>query len=128
MLYNLQMTILEVSNNLQEALKIAASEEAKLEKAKATLQPLEESSLKAQEEVNRLIAEFQKLSGAVPVKPGRRGVPGKRKSYNIDPAKKVEGTYKRSLTRSLNAGMPKKDAVKKAEALASALKAKLGIA
>jgi hypothetical protein len=57
------MTLLETSNALQEALKVAAVEEGKLEKAKLSLAPMEEAAIKAHEEVNRLIAEFQRLTG-----------------------------------------------------------------
>jgi hypothetical protein len=43
------------------------------------------------------------------------------------PEKKVAALYKRTMTRSENRGLSPKDAKKKAEAMAAALKAKLGI-
>jgi len=122
------MTLLECQTSLQKALTEASEAQAKLDKAKQSLEPLETAAAEKQKEVNHLISEFQRLTGAVvPVKSGRGGVRGTRKAYNIDPLKKVDAQYKRSYTRAVNSGLSKKDATKKAEEMAAALKARLGI-
>ena len=122
------MTLLEVSNSLQDALKNAAAEEAKLEKAKLSLAPLEESAQKARGEVNRLIAEFQKLTGAaVPVKSGRRGVPGKRAAYNQSVESKIAASGKRAYTRAINKGAKPKAAEQAKTEAENAMAAKLGV-
>jgi|SRR5580692_10512831 hypothetical protein len=119
------MTLLEISSALQDALKSAVEEESKLEKAKLLLLPLEESSKKAHDEVNRLISEFQRMTGANISTTGtsRR----KRSNYTMSAEKKVEALYRRTMTRAEKAGLSLKDARKKAEAISDALRVKLGL-
>jgi hypothetical protein len=124
------MTILEVQTSLQKALTEANDAQAKLDRARAGLEPLETAAAEKQKEVNSLILEFQKLSGVVPVKRSRRGgVSGPRKSYNIDPKKKIEAAGKRAITKALskNPSLTESEKKKIGRDAEKSLAAKLGV-
>jgi hypothetical protein len=115
-------TILEIQKQLQAALSDSAKIQTDYEAALAKLEPLRQASEAKNAEVNSLIHEFQKATGAAPaVKTRKKG------TYSIDPTKKVEALYKRTVSRLTNQGVPEGEAKKKAKAAADGLKVKLGI-
>ena len=113
-------------SNIQEQL-IAALEKSKaaskmLEDAQAKLAPLEVKALEAQEHVNQLMNEYNRLTGNVKGK-GRTG----RGKYNQTPESKLAAQEKRSLSRALNSGASEAEAKKIAKKAVAALAARLGV-
>src|SRR5580704_226388 len=106
------MNLLECQTSLQKALTEASETQAKLDKAKLSLEPLETAAAEKQKEVNNLIAEFQRLTGAAPAKAARGGVRGKRAAYVQSNESKISASGKRAYTRAINSGASKKDAEK----------------
>src|SRR5579863_1173587 len=98
-------------STLQEQL-IAALEKSKaasktLEDAQAKLAPLEVKALEAQEHVNQLMNEYNRLTGNV--RPKGSNTRGK---YNQTPESKLAAQEKRSNSRALNSGASEAEAKK----------------
>src|SRR5271155_2738541 len=96
-------------SNIQEQL-IAALEKSKvasktLEDAHAKLAPLEVKAAEAQEHVNQLMNEYNRLTGNVRAK-GRTT----RGKYNQTPESKLAAQEKRSYTRAIHNGASEADA------------------
>jgi hypothetical protein len=104
------MTLLEVQTSLQKALTEASEAQAKLDKARQSLEPLETAAAEKQKEVNKLISDFQRLTGAAPVKSGRGGVSGKRAAYRQSVESKISASGKRAYTRAIHKGLKSKEA------------------
>ena len=114
--------LLEVQMQLQKALGESAKLESDFQAAHLKMQPMRDAVHAKQAEVNRLIASFQKLTQAGgPTKTRKKG------TYKIEPAKKVDALYRRTITRLTNQGVSEAEAKKKAKSNADALKAKLGL-
>jgi hypothetical protein len=121
------MTLLECQTSLQKALTEASEAQAKLDRARLSLEPLETAAAEKQREVNNLIFEFQRLTGATPVKAGRGGVKGKRAAYVQSNESKIAASGKRAYTRATNKGVSKKEAEKLKIESEHAMAAKLGV-
>jgi hypothetical protein len=121
------MTLLECQTSLQKALTEASEAQARLDKAKLSLEPLEAAAAEKQKEVNNLIFEFQRLTGATPVKAGRGGVKGKRAAYVQSNESKIRASGLRAQTRATNKGASKKDAEKAKIEAEHSMAAKLGV-
>jgi hypothetical protein len=106
------MTLLECQTSLQKALTEASEAQAKLDRARQTLEPLETAAAEKQKDVNNLIFEFQRLTGAAPTKNARGGVKGKRAAYVQSNESKIAASGKRAFTRATTKGASKRDAEK----------------
>ena len=114
----------EVLAELQKALSTAERAHATLEKAKASLAPLEEAAKEADGAVAVLMKQYQALTGESSGRGGRRGP---RKAYNISSENKIAATEKRAYTRAINAGKSEVEAKKAGKGAAKALAEKLGV-
>jgi hypothetical protein len=112
-------------SNIQEQL-IAALEKSKtasktLEDARAKLAPLEVKAAEAQEHVNHLMAEYNRLTGNVQSKGRTRG------KYNQTPESKLAAQEKRSFSRAINSGSSEAEAKKIARDAVKKLATRLGV-
>jgi hypothetical protein len=121
--------ISEVLSELQKSLETAKTAHLALDKAKATLEPLETAAKSADQQVNSLMREYAKLTNDEPawVGRGRGGVKGPRKKYNISNESKIQASSKRAYTRAINSGASEKDAKKAAANAEKLLSEKLGV-
>jgi hypothetical protein len=115
-------------SNIQEQL-IAALEKSKvasktLEDARAKLAPLEVKAAEAQQQVTKLMVEYNRLTGNVREK-GTRTARGRK--YNQTPESKVAAQEKRTYTRAINSGRSEAEAKKTAQEAGKALAVKLGV-
>ncbi len=70
----------------------------------------EAKAVEAQEQFTQLMNEYNRLTGHVPGKRRRGGVPGPRKAYVISNESKIAATEKRSYTKAINAGKSEAEA------------------
>jgi outer membrane protein TolC len=122
-----QSTLSGIQEQLITALEKSRNASKTLEDARAKLAPLEAKALEAQEQVNKLMNEYNRLTGKGPAKSRRGGVPGPRKAYVISDESKIAATEKRSYTKAINAGKNEAEAKKVGKDAAKALAAKLGM-
>ena len=122
-----QSTLSGIQEQLIAALEKSKAASKTLEDAKAKLAPLEAKAAEAQEQITQLMNEYNRLTGNVPAKRRRGGVPGPRKAYVISNESKIAATEKRSYTKAINAGKTEVEAKKAGKDAAKALAAKLGV-
>jgi hypothetical protein len=120
--------ISEVLANLQTALNEAKTAHTALEKAKATLEPLESAAKAADATANSLMKEYAKLSNPEPEWVGGRKKRGAAKGpYNISNESKIAASGKRAHTRAIKSGLSEKEAKKAQVAAEKLLSEKLGV-
>lgn len=117
-----QSTLSNIQEQLITALEKSKAASKTLEDAKAKLAPLELKAAEAQEHVNQLMNEYNRLTGNVRAK-GRTT----RGRYNQTPESKLAAQEKRSYTRAINNGASDADAKKIAKKAVAVLAAKLGV-
>jgi hypothetical protein len=120
-----------LESKLQAALGEAGRRKTELAEAEAKLNPLRKLAAKAHKAAAILLTKYQQQAGFVIEAPAtRRGRPkgaGKKRAYNMDPARKVEATIKRTHTRLKNSGVPEAEARKRAREAGDKLMKKLGL-
>ena len=116
-----QSTLANIQEQLIVALEKSKAASKTLEDAKAKLAPLEVKAAEAQEHVNQLMAEYNRLTGNVRSKGRTRG------KYNQTPESKLAAQEKRSYSRAVNSGATEAEAKKRAKEAVKALAARLGI-
>jgi hypothetical protein len=82
---------------------------------------LEVKAAEAQEHVNQLMAEYNRLTGNVRSKGRTRG------KYNQTPESKLAAQEKRSYSRAVNGGASEAEAKKRAREAVKKLAARLGV-
>jgi|SRR5665213_3516612 len=122
-----QSTLSSIQEQLIAALEKSKIASKTLEEARSKLAPLEAKAAEVQESVTKLMNEYNRLTGKVPAKGRRGGVPGPRKSYTISNESKIAATEKRTYTKAINANKSEAEAKKAGRDAAKTLAAKLGV-
>jgi hypothetical protein len=123
-------TLAEIQQELEKALRDSSSAQSAYDSALAKLEPLKTTAEEKRAAVQTLIGRFQAATGTeTPRRSRRGGVSGPRKSYNIDPKKKIEAAGKRAITRAVTKNPHLSDAEKKkiGRDAEKSLAAKLGV-